>query len=281
MKWRCGKATLCVIGGFVVVFLLIVTSPNLGRAPSDPALNSPNPSDAWDPNEDFYYADYVYTGIMYNLDVSASDANDYYQVYVSPNYRLAVNINWSTFADLDLYLYDDNYNQIDSSNSGSNWYENVSYTVTSSGTYYIRVAYYSGSGTIPYTMSVSTTEYVNPFNPALFASIFIPIIVVVIVVIIIAAAVHQYNKQKVIHPAAVGPARPFQPAPQQRVTYSPQPGSYNPSYSPSYAPLLNQTPAMNAAPQQPEAKGLICHSCGAKLEPGQRFCQNCGVDLTA
>ncbi len=39
--------------------------------------------------------------------------------------------------------------------------------------------------------------------------------------------------------------------------------------------------AMNAAPQQPEAKGLICHSCGAKLESGQRFCQNCGVDLTA
>ncbi len=269
------KQGLVIIWGIVAIFFLLLASPKASKRTSNTGPYSPNTSDSYDPNEYYYSASYISDGLTNNLQVSSTDYDDYYQVYMNSNYRIVVNINWTGSSDLDLYLYDDDYDQVNSSTGTYNLYENTSYTVSSSGTYYIRVKWYDGIGTTTYSLRLSTTTYVNAFSPMLFLSIFIPIVVIVSILIIVAVVVHQHNKnQKVIHPATVRPAQPWQPA----TSYTPQPTpSYAPQPTPSYAP--QHSPYASVAPSKPESKGRFCNACGAKLELGQKFCQNCGIEI--
>ncbi len=276
MKMRSG--TLVLIGCITVVFVLILVCPNASKEAVENDLDSPNTSDYAEPNDSFYDAYEVVEGSYYNLDIGGSNNYDYFSVYVNRGYRLIVDINWSSSAGLDLALYDYNFDNVNNSYGYSD--ENdISYVVQNSGTYYIRVYQRAGIGTTTYQMGVDPTGYVDPFSPMLFWSIFTPILIISIILIIIVGAVHRYNQQKVIHPRPVGYTQPWQRSPQPTPTYVPQPPSYAPYNAPPHSLISSQQPVVFAEAPKQESKGLLCTSCGARLEPNQKFCQNCGVDL--
>lgn len=92
--------------------------------------------------------------------LSSSDRNDYFKIYVTSGAQLGVTLTPPSGSDFDLYLYNSNMYQVDSSVQGGSSTDTVSHTATSTGYYYINVYQFSGSGT--YTLQVSTTTAPAP-----------------------------------------------------------------------------------------------------------------------
>ena len=87
--------------------------------------------------------------------VDSTDADDYFKIHVSQGSTISATLTPPSGSDFDLYLYDSNQTEVDSSTRGGSTIDNVSRAATSAGDYYIRVFRYGGSGS--YTLSVSTT----------------------------------------------------------------------------------------------------------------------------
>ncbi len=111
--------------------------------------------DAFEPNDVAGSASLVYFGNYYWL---APLDDDWYRISVPEDYTLVVDISFiNAIGDLDLYLYN-SYNfvtPINSSTSGSNNWERVSYRTFSTDFYYIKVVLSSGTPT-HYDLTLST-----------------------------------------------------------------------------------------------------------------------------
>ena len=106
--------------------------------------------DEYELNNSFFQAREIIEGSYVNL--KAFD-EDYFKVYVNGGI-LTCTINFEhDRGDLDLYLYDQNYNMVDSS-TGTSDEETVQCMVSSSGYYYIQIHGFGGGKNI-YSMNVS------------------------------------------------------------------------------------------------------------------------------
>ena len=88
--------------------------------------------------------------------VDSTDTNDYYKISVAVGAETSAILTPPTGADFDLYLYDSNGVQVDSSTLGGSQVDTVTYTTVVAGDLYIRVYRYSGEGT--YSLQVSTSS---------------------------------------------------------------------------------------------------------------------------
>ena len=87
--------------------------------------------------------------------LDSTDTTDYYKVAVSSGQTVRVSMTPPSGSDFDLYIYDTNQSQVDSSNLGGSQTDTVEATASASGYFYIYVYHYSGSGT--YSMTVTIT----------------------------------------------------------------------------------------------------------------------------
>ena len=87
--------------------------------------------------------------------VDSSDTADYYKVSVSSGQTIQASLTPPTGSDFDLYLYDTNQTQVDSSSYGGSQTDTVDGTASASGYFYIYVYRYSGQGI--YSLTVTTT----------------------------------------------------------------------------------------------------------------------------
>lgn len=88
-----------------------------------------------------------------------------------------------------------------------------------------------------------------------------------------------YNAQTGYQPQQSGQTsyQPYsQPQNYTQPTYTPQEASPQQSYTPQQGYQPQYTQASYSQPEQP-AQAAYCSSCGSKLEPGARFCPNCGA----
>jgi hypothetical protein len=87
--------------------------------------------------------------------VDLTDTEDYFKIGAAQGSTISATLTPPSGSDFDLYLYDTNQSEVDSSILGSGQTDTVSYDATSTGDHYVRVLRYSGSGT--YTLNVSST----------------------------------------------------------------------------------------------------------------------------
>ena len=88
--------------------------------------------------------------------IDYTDTADCYQFYVSSGATINISMTPPSGADFDIDLYDPSQYNVDWSWLGGSQTDSISYDATQSGTWYLRVGQYTGSGT--YSMSVSTTS---------------------------------------------------------------------------------------------------------------------------
>ncbi|MBI5000765.1 MAG: PKD domain-containing protein [Euryarchaeota archaeon] len=85
-----------------------------------------------------------------------SDPDDYYSLPLQSGQTLSASLSGPASADFDLWLYDSGGNALkDYSSAGYSSTEQITFPVTTAGTYYVNPYAYSGSGT--YSLSVSTS----------------------------------------------------------------------------------------------------------------------------
>ena len=87
--------------------------------------------------------------------LDSTDGEDYFKIAVSSGQTLTVSMTPPSGADFDLYIYDTNQYQVDSSTLGGSQTDIVEATASVSGYFYIYVYHYSGTGT--YSMTVTVT----------------------------------------------------------------------------------------------------------------------------
>jgi hypothetical protein len=210
--------------------------------------------------------------------MNTTDEYDWFYVYVESNYHLTVNMNWSVHYDLDLYLYDSDLVEINSSHADRTvLYENVSYDVESAGTYYIYVEFWDsvdevdGKGGIPLNYSLYVTYSVS--TPAFEYMMIVVIVVVAFIAVLcgVGIAISQNRKKSPSQPQTTQSFRPQVQAPAPVMRYTPQP--------PQYQPPVQPNPIVRSESPKPGVTQRFCSMCGAQLEPGQRFCHNCGMDM--
>ena len=210
-----------------------------------------------EPNDSVYTANSISSGdTVYGSLSEYSDPDDYYSIFLSEGDILYVTLT-GTGDDFDLYLFSSSTNDVASSISGDSS-ENLRYTASSSGTYYVNPYAYSGSGTYTLSVSVNVDIIGSSFNWLL------PLIVIIIIVIIVIALIF-----------ALRPKHTPEHQPQDPYGYSGQ-GGYAP---PPAAPGEQYAPPPPAAPSQPSPQpegGGFCGSCGAKMNPGFPRCPSCG-----
>jgi hypothetical protein len=87
--------------------------------------------------------------------LDSTDGDDYFKIAVSSGQIVTVSMTPPSDSDFDLYIYDTNQSQVDSSNLGGSQTDTVEATASASGYFYIYVYHYSGTGT--YSMTVTVT----------------------------------------------------------------------------------------------------------------------------
>jgi uncharacterized membrane protein len=126
-----------------------------------------------EPNDTTGTADPISSGDTVTGYVSAySDPDDYYSIYLSSGQRISATLS-GTGSDFDLYLYD-RWDDIIASSEGAYSTESISYTVSSSGTYYLDVYAYSGSGSYTLSVSVSGSVLQDITSPSISMTSIIP-----------------------------------------------------------------------------------------------------------
>ena len=137
------------IGARLIVTMLVVSSfaiPALGNDAGTGGDAGSTTSTA---------ANLTATNGTYYGNVSSSDSDDYYGINMSANTGIAVQLTSPSGFDFDLYLYNATGNTIDDSFSSSSIDDVTSNGTSVGGTQvYIRVQYWSGSGTGQYTMQI-------------------------------------------------------------------------------------------------------------------------------
>jgi hypothetical protein len=87
--------------------------------------------------------------------LDSTDGDDYFKIAVSSGQIVTVSMTPPSDSDFDLYIYDTNQSQVDSSTLGGSQTDTVEATASASGYFYIYVYHYSGTGT--YSMTVTVT----------------------------------------------------------------------------------------------------------------------------
>ncbi len=119
------------------------------------------PDDAHEQNDLFETAYTIATGTYANLFCSD---DDWYRLYITAGNTLVANIAFTQcFGDLDLGLYDQDEVQRNYSTTSNDW-ESVSYAVTTTGYYYIKVYRYYDTGRNSYALTLTTAP--TPSNPS-------------------------------------------------------------------------------------------------------------------
>ncbi len=166
----------------------------------------------------------------------------------------------------------------------------VAIWVTTMGSYSVTSEYYS-------SYEVSTVNAIlngagtglklqeTYSNPWLFFQIFIPIVIAIVVIVVVAVAVSVKRKGGFSRSIAVRPSMTQQPV-RAPVTFAPAPQpTIVPQTQPTSIwsqPTLQQATAPTVlSPAAPESKGRFCAYCGTKVDAGERFCHNCGIDMEA
>lgn len=105
-----------------------------------------------EPNNNFVSANPISDGAVVtgHLDQS-TEVDDFFSITLQAGDTIDITLSGPSSSDFDLELYDSSENDVDGSYRGESD-EQISYSVTSSGTYYVRVYSYLGSG--GYTLSV-------------------------------------------------------------------------------------------------------------------------------
>ncbi len=279
-----------LLGGLLVFVFLTSASQSLLKLTSGPTPHPPRASDIYDPNESFSTARYITSGWTHKLNVSKTDIYDWFYVYVSANYRLTVKLNWSISRDLDLYILNGYQTELDSSHDDRTHHnETVTYDVRTAGNYYIKVYYwdwnYTGNGgLVNYSMYVSNNVPVSTVDPEDIVLIVIPLVAVLGIICAAGVVVNKNKKKLQTRSPNMFPVRsqvqtslPTTSAPPKPRLYEQQP----PPIPQSYEPPIPPKPLVNVETPKPRSKIRFCVACGAQLEPAQRFCHNCGMDMEA
>lgn len=88
--------------------------------------------------------------------VSSSDKNDYFRFDITGPKNITIELDVPNATDYDVYLYrSTSTSTLASGTKGSSATENVSYTATTAGTYYVRVTHYSGTSAENYVLTVN------------------------------------------------------------------------------------------------------------------------------
>ncbi len=108
--------------------------------------------DFFEENDDYGQAAEISSNTIYNL---IANDDDYFYIYLPAGASVSIALDFNpTVVDLDLYLDDLNYNELDYSES---YYttESINYVTTYAGLYYVVVTYFDGSIGEDYTLIVS------------------------------------------------------------------------------------------------------------------------------
>jgi hypothetical protein len=170
----------------------------------------------------------------------AGDAGDIYSILVNKDDVVTLTMTAST-GDFDLYLYNSDENEVASSDGGTS-NEQIEFTITQTGTYYIYCWAADGSG--QYTLEVGVQ------GPGLFQQtwfwMLLAIIIVVMVVIVVAVKLATRPKE--------GDEMFGAPAAQP----------------PSPAPIPQEQPTKE------EAKQVYCENCQKLIPADGVICPYCG-----
>lgn len=97
-----------------------------------------------EPNNDFASASHISSNIPITGQTSVpQDPRDYYAFSLRAGQKYMVVLDYIGDADLDLYIYDTEKNQIAKSQTNGNQQEKTSFLATSNNTYYVAVIHYS------------------------------------------------------------------------------------------------------------------------------------------
>jgi hypothetical protein len=113
--------------------------------------------DSYEPNDTMSSATSISMGTNYYPTIHTTSDIDYFKTYVNSGFTM--NIKMTSIppdTDYDIKLYDSSGTQLAVSQAGSNSDESITYTPSSSGTYYIKVYPWSGShATDSYTLRIN------------------------------------------------------------------------------------------------------------------------------
>ena len=104
----------------------------------------PSSNDTYEPNDTTATAYAITSGTTYNSYIYTSSDVDYYKLTTTSAGTIAVSLT-NLPKDYDLYLYNSSGTQVAKSENGNTTSESISYSATAAGTYYIKVAGYSGN----------------------------------------------------------------------------------------------------------------------------------------
>ena len=105
---------------------------------------TPSTNDTYEPNDTTATAYAITSGTTYNSYIYTSSDVDYYKLTTTSAGTIAVSLT-NLPKDYDLYLYNSSGTQVAKSENGNTTSESISYSATAAGTYYIKVAGYSGN----------------------------------------------------------------------------------------------------------------------------------------
>lgn len=150
------------------VFLIRVAAQSLaGESPYSLTLDiqggSAGCSDAFEPNDTAPTASPVTAGHNEALSLCADDdEDDYYSIDLDAGDAITVTLGFNTQdADIDLQLYDEDLTYLMGSASGTD-NEDLTFTVTGTGSYIIHVYTFRGEGAAAYTMDIAVDSGAAP-----------------------------------------------------------------------------------------------------------------------
>ena len=106
----------------------------------------------------------VCSGTAISGSISSSTDYDWYKLDVTATGTISISLSHATGIDLDWYLYKSTGGYVASRSTSSNP-ETGSYAATTTGTYYIRVKNYSGSGAYTLTATLPGSVVIEPPPP--------------------------------------------------------------------------------------------------------------------
>jgi bacillolysin len=123
----------------------------IGGSGSDPS------EDTYEPNDTFNGAyGPLSSGQTYNSYISSSSDVDYYQFNSTDSGTISVSLS-NLPGDYDLYLYDGSGSLLDKSENAYTNSESISYTASSSGSFYLKVVGYNGASSTSTAYALNVT----------------------------------------------------------------------------------------------------------------------------
>jgi hypothetical protein len=101
--------------------------------------------DPYEPNNTFAEAYSINSGTTYSSYIYSSTDNDYYKFNVTSGQAISVSMTPPSDKDYDIKLYNPSQSQVAISQNGTGSTENINYSASATGNYYVNVYGYNGT----------------------------------------------------------------------------------------------------------------------------------------